>query len=266
MRNALLLVLAVLLLLPGCDVSTPAQATPALTASTTDSTPPAPTIRRCGFHIDATPSVNEPARNAALKRIAETLPALIDDAQCTSISVAVFTNGGWFTPIAHFPLSPERHAPCAATAATPAHRVLEPFEGFRTSVKQQCHEQLQREKKEAYEARKPVIAEVTTALSNIATVRAPCTDLFTHVALVNHVRGEHDRDWLLSDSAQSCDDDLTSPVSDLTFIIVPSNGEPREVAARGMTNADGLTKRFPGSTYILPAELSADGWWKGRAR
>src|SRR5581483_9130781 len=127
--------------------------------------------RRCGFSIDTSTSVDPTARRAALSRIAEGLPDLVTDLHCTTISVASFTDQGWFTPVAYYDLPPDEHAPCH-TNATTAQRVLAPFASYQAAAREQCAAQRALEDQRNTVARALALRRVTHALEAVRTTRS----------------------------------------------------------------------------------------------
>lgn len=218
--------------------------------------------RRCGVNFDATISVDAAARQEASARFGVALPAIARDLGCSSFSVSLFTDGGWFTPVTQFRIPAERHEPCTAGSASPAERVLQPFLGFKQLVARRCAEQVNREDRAYFRAREQALAPVRAALRSVAAVQSSCTDIYAHVALLDRISRPADIDFIVTDGAQNCGASV-GPFAvhhAVCFIIVPSTGG-EAAARRGIQTAVDLTQQFRGSRFLVPAELTSDGWW-----
>ena len=219
--------------------------------------------RRCGLNFDGTVSVNPTARKEQAARFAAALPMLVHNLDCSSISVSVFTDGGWFTSVPQYQIPQRQHAPCDAGSSAPSRRVLQPFIGFQQLTNQRCAVQAGDEDRKYERAREEAFAPILTALEHIETVPSSCTDLLGHVALLERISQTDDVDFVLTDGFQTCDTIIKPfpPRHHVVFIIVRSTGDEHATANYGFINATHLTNEFHGSTYLLPAELMAEGWW-----
>ncbi len=220
--------------------------------------------RRCGLNFDGTVSVNPASRRDAAARFATVLPAVVSDLGCTVISVTVFTDGGWFTHILQYQVPREFRSPCNEGSSTPSRRVLQPFLGFQELTSERCAGQIAAEDRKNKHARDEALAPIRAALEKVDAVSSSCTDLFTHIALLDRISHVNDIDWIASDLAQTC---ITAtkpfnPRHQVVFVVLPGAGYEGRVENRGIAKAADFVTEFTTSTYLLPAEMMAEAWWK----
>lgn len=114
------------------------------------------------------------------------------------------------------------------------------------------------------QARDEALAPIRSALEKVNSVSSSCTDLFTHIALLDRISQVNDIDWIASDLAQTCTT-ATKPINprhQVVFGVLPGAGYEGRAENRAIAKAADFVTEFPNSTYLLPAEMMAEAWWK----
>ena len=266
MREVLADLLA-LVMLTACQLETPVAASTKATGQ-----PAAPADmshavveRRCGVATDTTVSGNPEFRKWIMTRLSSSIGQIIDDEGCTTVTISAFSDRGIFESVQYFPIPAEVNQPCAAAALTPAERTLASFPGRKLLTQDACAKQRNAEDERNSAARLTVIEKISAALLEIAPGNAQCTDWLGEITLLNKISRPNDIDWLISDFAQTCPNTVVEKANhEIRFVLLPlAEDDHQAVAQQAIANAKHLAQTFPGSRYLLPAQMNADKWWKG---
>ena len=226
----------------------------------------------CESLIDVTNSVNPLARQQAVVRIRELLPAMVDNLGCRVVRVVPFGADPAINmteiPIPNIPDLASACRDASTTSTTGAAHTAALFYPVLNQYKMQqarvaCEAKLANQKQQQMAARRQVLAEVGAALERAARVtpRGNCTAIMLAVRRALQ-RAQHI--VTVTDGEDNCPiQGGATPLdktSSLLFVVVSSNYDSADSPEATFSRLGALQAAFPGSRALLLGELTLSSW------
>lgn len=222
-------------------------------------------VTSCAVLADATSSLDAAGRAVAIRKVAESLPGLVDAYGCgPRLRVGTFADEGPFAPVDWVRVPESTPVQCEPEPpATGVSRVLGMNPQFRMEIERRrkvaCEEK-ERQYQAAIDAAWSELQQRVKQSTQAVEPRGACTGL---KAVVRHFASAPGRFLLVvSDAAESCDPagELGEIQGRVVMVLVPSNGDLRQTSAAALRRADEWRRLVRDLQILTAGDLSRDVW------